>query len=44
MSGWGIAGIVGVIFIIAICFKLKVNPILIIFEIAGEFFGGFFDD
>jgi hypothetical protein len=40
---WIIAGAV-ILFIIGICFKLKVNPILIIFEIAGEFFGGFFDD
>jgi hypothetical protein len=36
MTGWTIGGII--LFIIGICFKLKVNPILIIFEIIGEFF------
>lgn len=38
MTGWTIGGIILLIIIIGICFKLKVNPILIIFEIIGEFF------
>jgi hypothetical protein len=39
---WIIAGAV-ILFIIGICFKLKVNPILIVIEIIGEFLGDFFD-
>ena len=38
-----IAGVV-VFIIIALCFKFKVNPILIIFEVVGEFLSDFFGD
>jgi hypothetical protein len=34
---WIIGGVI-LIIIVGICIKFKVNPILIIFEIIGEFF------